>query len=153
MNRLDKGKTKKAMAALMAAAMLFATGCGGEEKVIDGSVQNIHADAGGDTGDAEQGQVQAAGDGSAEHAGAKGYVFTVGGITVEMDADAAPIVEGLGEPVSYFEAASCAFEGLDKMYTYNGFELDTYPKGEKDYVSTVILKDDTVLTPEGIGLS
>lgn len=71
---------------------------------------------------------------------------------MEIDADAAPILDQLGEPVSYFEAASCAFDGLDKMYTYHGFELDTYPDGDKDYVSGVILKDDSVLTAEGIGI-
>ena len=38
------------------------------------------------------------------------------------------------------------------MYTYQGFEVDTYPAGEKDYISTVILKDDSVATGEGIAI-
>ena len=43
--------------------------------------------------------------------------------------------------MSYFEAPSCAFDGIDKTYTYAGFELLTYPKDDKDYVSSVVLKD------------
>ena len=60
--------------------------------------------------------------------------------------------EALGEPASYYEAASCAFEGLDKIYTYSGFELQTYPTDGKDFVSLVVLKDDSVATPEGVAL-
>ena len=59
-------------------------------------------------------------------------------------------MEALGEPVSYFEAASCAFEGLDKIYTYNSFEIDTYPSQDRDLVSAVILKDDSIATAEGV---
>lgn len=69
-----------------------------------------------------------------------------------MDADAAPIIEQLGEPDSYFEAPGCAFEGIDKMYTYGGLEVDTYPIEDKDYISSVIFKDDTLTTTEGIGI-
>ena len=84
---------------------------------------------------------------------AKGFVFVYQDVTVSIDAQAAPVVAALGEPVSYFEAASCAFEGLDKMYTYNSVEIDTYPdeKGV-DRISNIILKDDMVETPEGVSL-
>lgn len=81
-----------------------------------------------------------------------GYVFTSGGTQIVIDADAASIIEALGEPASYYEAASCAFDGLDKFYTYGSFEVDTYPDGDKDKISAVILKDDMVSTPEGIAI-
>ncbi len=84
---------------------------------------------------------------------AKGYVFVYQDVTISVDALAAPVVDALGEPVSYFEAASCAFEGLDKMYTYNSVEIDTYPDEEGvDRISGIILKDDMVETPEGVCL-
>lgn len=152
----------KCSAAILAAMMLLATGCGEEEKVIDGSVQNIQpvavgneadtasSEAGQPGQDQENGQESGQGDTGVGSASGKGFVFSHNGATIEMDVDAAPILEKLGEPVSYFEAQSCAFEGLDKTYTYNGFELDTYPKGDKDYVSAVVLKDDSVATAEGI---
>lgn len=148
-------KMKKTAAVIMTASLLLLSGCGsnGNEKVIEGNVQTIESDStqSGETNGAESG-AQAEGHNEAAQApdNAKGYAFTYNDVSITMDADAAPIIEKLGEPASYFEAASCAFEGLDKMYTYNGFELDTYPVEDKDYVSSVILKDDSVSTAEGI---
>jgi uncharacterized lipoprotein YmbA len=82
----------------------------------------------------------------------KGYSFTYQEVAIPMNTEAASIVEALGEPVNYFEAASCAFQGLDKIYYYNSFELGTYPNAGKDYVSYVNLLDDTVTTDQGIFL-
>lgn len=134
---------KKLVALLMAASMLLMAGCGDDEKVINGSGQNSQ------TGTEQSGAVQG-GQQSNGTAGGKGYVFVYKGTNIEVDADAAPIVTALGEPASYFEAASCAFEGLDKIYTYNGFELNTYPSGDNDYISAIVFKDDSVSTAEGV---
>lgn len=90
---------------------------------------------------------------SSKEESAKGFVFVYQDVTVSIDALAAPVVDALGEPASYFEAASCAFEGLDKMYTYNSVEIDTYPdENGVDRISNIILKDDMVETPEGVCL-
>jgi len=81
------------------------------------------------------------------------YAFPVAaanGYVVELNADMAQVLEKLGEPVTYFEAASCAFDGLDKTYTYTGFTITTRPDGDKDYVNDILLTDDTVSTAEGI---
>lgn len=83
---------------------------------------------------------------------AKGYTFEHNGVVIGMDMEAAPIVEALGEPSNYFEAPSCAFEGLDKVYTYGSFELDTYEMDGKDYISGVLFKDDMIATKEGVSL-
>lgn len=128
---------KKLTVALMVAGALLMAGCGSKEKVIDGNAKN---------------QSSASAQSENKQTAAKGYVFVSGGTTVEIDALAAPIVEKLGKPVSYFESASCAFEGLDKKYTYKGFDLDTYPSGKDDMVSAVVFKDDSIKTPEGIGI-
>lgn len=149
-------KMKKTAAIILTASLLLLSGCGsnGGEKVIEGNVQNIESGGATQSGETKEAASGAREDGQKEAAQAedsiKGYVFTYNDVSVGMDVDAAPIVEKLGEPVSYFEAASCAFEGLDKIYTYNGFVLDTYPVGDKDYVSSIILKDDSVSTAEGI---
>lgn len=82
----------------------------------------------------------------------KGYIFESNGVDVVIDAEAAPIIDALGEPLSYFEAQSCAFQGMDKMYTYVGFEINTYEEDGVDYISSVRLKDDTVQTQEGVCL-
>ena len=81
---------------------------------------------------------------------ASSWKYTVRGVDILMHAEAAPILEALGEPVSYTEEASCAFTGLDKTYNYGGFFLNTYPIGEKDYIYGVCLMDDSSTTPEGI---
>ncbi|MCM1264348.1 MAG: hypothetical protein NC313_16680 [Butyrivibrio sp.] len=151
---------KKTTAIILTASLLLLSGCGsnGGERVIEGDVQTIESDnaqtQGTDTSAADTGSSDVKEDAQTESgqtpAAVKGYVFSYNGVSVTMDAEAAPIIEALGEPASYFEAASCAFEGLDKMYTYNGFELDTYPTNDADYVSALILKDDSVSTAEGV---
>ena len=93
------------------------------------------------------------GDGSGNGGGSSsepGFTYTNGSVTIEMNSDAAAVVEKLGEPLDYFESESCAFEGLDKVYTYPGFKLNTYPEEDKDYVLSVVFMDDTVETEEGI---
>ena len=81
---------------------------------------------------------------------ASSWKYTVQGVDIMMHANAAPILEQLGEPVSYTEEASCAFTGLDKTYYYGGFYLQTYPMGEEDFVYSLWLVDDSSTTPEGI---
>ena len=78
-----------------------------------------------------------------------GYVMTVKGTEVAVNALMAPIVEALGEPDKYFESESCAFQGLDKVYTYGSVVITTYPEDGTDYVYSIELKDDTVTTKEG----
>lgn len=82
----------------------------------------------------------------------KGYVFEYNGVKIGMDMEAAPIIAALGEANSYFEAPSCAFEGLDKNYNYGSFEVDTYELDGKDYIAGVFFRDDLIETPEGVCL-
>ena len=82
--------------------------------------------------------------------GSDSYVFQSGDTAVAIDQDMAEVLSALGEPKSYFEAESCAFQGLDKTYTYSGFVITTRPDGDKDYVNSIVLTDDSVTTPEGI---
>lgn len=79
-----------------------------------------------------------------------GYVFEYNGVRVVMHAPAEEAIEALGEEQAYFEAESCAFDGLDKTYSYPGFDLLTYPIEDRDYISAVILMDDSVTTVEGL---
>ena len=81
---------------------------------------------------------------------ADGWSFNYNGTEIAISADAAPIVEALGEPKSYTEETSCAFEGPDKTYFYGNFYMTTYPQGEKDYVFSMWFVDDTLTTAEGV---
>lgn len=72
------------------------------------------------------------------------------GVNIELWAEAEPVIAALGDSLSYFEAESCAFEGLDKIYTYSSIELSTVPLDGIDHISLIVLLDDTVATNEGI---
>lgn len=80
------------------------------------------------------------------------YSLEGGQCKLPMNQEFTQLASWLGEPVSYFEAASCAFDGLDKTYNYPGIELVTYPVDGVDYISDIYFTDDTVATPEGIKL-
>lgn len=123
----------KKLGILLILIMVLFTACGGDDKTP------------GNTNDVKDNTSQNASD-------ADGFKFKYNGVTVPMNVDAEPVINNLGESMDYFEAASCAFQGLDKIFYYSGFELSTYPQGEKDFISAVNLLDDTVATEEGIYL-
>lgn len=81
-----------------------------------------------------------------------GFEFESNGVTIAINQEAKTVVEKLGDSLDYFEAPSCAFDGMDKIYTYNGFELHTYEVDGVDYVLSVIFLDDSVTTKEGVYL-
>ena len=119
-------KIGRITAVFLAASLFVLAGCG----------------KGGDTAPASGSEVQIK--------GAGGYVFLSKDVTVEIDAEAEPILTALGEPQSTYEAPSCAFGDLDKVWTYPGYRIDTYQIGGVDYISDVIFTDDSVKTPEGL---
>lgn len=84
--------------------------------------------------------------------GLKGYLFEINGVKMSIDAEAEPVIEKLGDPADYFEAPSCAFEGIDKTYTYGSYVITTYQIDGTDYIGSIILKDDMVATREGVSL-
>lgn len=138
---------KREKLVILILALMTLSGCGAGEKVIEGQVQNAQEGnetvASKDPGNGEE-------EGTTALKDTKGYAFSVKGISVQTDGDVAQYLPALGEPASYFEAASCAFDGLDKIYTYSGYVIKTYPQKDKDLVSSIILMDDSVSTLEGI---
>lgn len=79
------------------------------------------------------------------------FVFVNNNVSIAIDAVASNVLDELGEPMDYFEAPSCAYQGLDKTYYYTGFEVTTYTDEEEvDHIANVVLVDDTVETKEGI---
>lgn len=136
---------KKRAALLNICIAMILAGCGHGAKVMDDKADAVISESAVEEGGMADDTAEAA----AEY---KGYVFAYGDVVISIDAEAEALIGRLGEADAYFEAPSCAFDGIDKMYTYNGFELDTYPKNGKDYVSAVIFKDDMVSTAEGISI-
>ncbi|MBR1757688.1 MAG: hypothetical protein IJ744_03025 [Lachnospiraceae bacterium] len=78
------------------------------------------------------------------------WYFLKGDVKIEIGAPAQPIIDALGEYQSSYEAPSCAFDGMDVVYTYPGFEVLTYVVDGEAKISGVVLRDDTVETVEGI---
>ncbi|MBO4288869.1 MAG: hypothetical protein J5865_02060, partial [Lachnospiraceae bacterium] len=89
----------KKLFVILLAAMLPMTACGGSETPT--------TTAAGDTKEAESKQ---------DNENKDVFIFTVNGVEVVMNAEAAPIIEKLGGNPTYFESESCAFHGLDKQY-------------------------------------
>ena len=87
---------------------------------------------------------------STEPTVAPDYDFEFNGVKIVMNADAKDIVAALGEPRSYSEEGSCAFDGLDKTYFYGSFYMQTYPMDDVDYIYCLWIVDDSVETPEGV---
>ena len=82
----------------------------------------------------------------------KELVFLYNGTEIAMGAEAAPILEALGEPKSCTEVPSCLFEGMDKTYYYGSFYLTTRPDPDGERISKLWFADDSVETPEGIAI-
>ena len=60
--------------------------------------------------------------------------YTINNIKIIPGTDFSGAYKELGEPVKYTEAASCYFDGMDKVFTYDGFEVRTYPAESGDGV-------------------
>ena len=78
------------------------------------------------------------------------FSFTYNDTKITLDSDAAPILDALGEPRSYTEKPSCAFDGMDKTYYYGSFYISTYSLDGKDHIYNLWFADDGVATDEGI---
>ncbi|MCR5593383.1 MAG: hypothetical protein K6F79_06520 [Saccharofermentans sp.] len=137
---------KKIMSLVLAGTMLFAlASCSSDEDTAPVVLSG---------GQASQAEGQAAGESVSEGTDATSssdaYVFTYNGIDIPMNAPADDIIAALGDGYQYFEAPSCAYEGMDKVYTYGSVVVRSYTRDGVDYIAAVELKDDTVSTPEGI---
>lgn len=64
-------------------------------------------------------------------------------LTAEMKA-------ALGNPTSVEEAPSCHYEGMDTLYRYDGFSIQTYRKDDADCVAVVTVESDAYPTDKGI---
>lgn len=137
---------KKALGmVLCVVTMAGMTACGNDAKVIEGNASS-----------GTQTEIIGGAEGTTEilltNDANAGWTFQAGDVAITPDMDMSAIADQLGEPKSYFEAASCAFEGLDKIYTYTSFEIETYPQDTADCIKSIVLKDDTVSTVEGVSI-
>ena len=120
-------KNSKVIAALLAASMMFALGaCSSEVAPVSSDVNVISTEAQG--ANPQQGAgVEVTVD---PNAASTNFAFTYEGVDVIVGTDMNSLVDSLnavaGDP-QYFEAASCAGDGMSKTYTYKGgsFSIST----------------------------
>lgn len=56
------------------------------------------------------------------------------------------------ETTAYVEAASCYYDGLDKVFSYDGYEVTTYPKEDGDYIQDINISSDSIKTDKNVGV-
>ena len=82
----------------------------------------------------------------------RGFYFVYAGVRIGLNDNMADVLAQIGEPNYMFESPSCAFDGIDRIFYFDGFIIDTFPRGDNDYVLAIVITDRSLLTPEGIGL-
>lgn len=66
---------------------------------------------------------------------------------ISLNEDIEEVVGKIGESKEYTESKSCLYEGFDRKYTYDDVVINTYPKDDKNYVSTIdVLSKDVILS-------
>jgi hypothetical protein len=80
-----------------------------------------------------------------------GYYFDYNGTPVYLGDLMSNVLEALGTENEFYEAPSCAYDGMAKMYVYGGFELATYIRdaSDADRLYSITFFDDSVMTAEG----
>ena len=66
--------------------------------------------------------------------------------------EAEPLLAALGDAQDLFVAASCAYQGDDYIYYYDGIELTVNEIGGVLRVSGIAVVDDTLKTPQGVAI-
>ena len=138
-------KIRNLLIAGLATALLC--GCSSGEKSIGGNNEETPAPVETATQDVAQGDTA--------QAAPTGYYLTVNDYKLAVDQPMETVIASMGKEESYFEAPACAFDGVEKIYTYNNgaIEVRTYIAADgKDYVNFVVLKNDLVSTDEGLSV-
>lgn len=78
------------------------------------------------------------------------YSFFYNGVSIAPGGSFDAIKSELGAYTSCFEAASCAFDGNDQIYTYGSVQINVSPLAGVNTIYMVTLLDDSLATPEGV---
>ena len=63
------------------------------------------------------------------------------------------VMENLGEADDYFVSASCAYQGDDYIYYYDGFEITVNEIDGVRRITGITLTDDLISIPQGVKIS
>ena len=142
-------KGSKITALVLAAALcaMPLTACAKEKKPVSSGINVISTQSQAGV----NGEVQYTIDPNAE---SNNFCFKLNGVTVAINAPLSSIeskLDTLGK-YTYTEQASCAGQGMDKIYTFNGGSFTIYatPVGKDYTISMIAFGDDSVSTAEGV---
>lgn len=76
--------------------------------------------------------------------------FASGDVKFGIFDEADAVLSALGEADSTFESNSCAYQGKDKFYYYDGFELLVNDVDGTERITGITIADDTVSNPQGV---
>ena len=76
--------------------------------------------------------------------------LTTGNIFLDSEIETA--IEILGEPLTIHETPSCAFDGMDRIFTFDDLYIHTYPVGDKNLIQVIRFRTDNITTGEGFRL-
>ena len=142
-------KGLKISALILAAAMLAMplTACNQQKKPVSSGINVISSQN--QQGPGANGENKATID---PNAASNNFVFKYNGVSIVVNSPMNDILGSLGNNYQYFEAASCAGQGISKFYTFNGgsFVVSTNPVGNEDSIAMITINDDSVSTAEGI---
>lgn len=78
------------------------------------------------------------------------YFFTAEGVTFSVGDDADEVTARLGGCNSSASAPSCAGEGVDEVYRYNGFKIFAHRANGRTTITEIEVTNDTLPTAEGV---
>ena len=83
---------------------------------------------------------------------ASGYSFKYKGVSITIGSDATKFLKKAGKPKSVTKQKSCAYNGMDRTYTYSYFKITTYSNTDNgtEYINSITLTSKKVSTKEGI---
>ena len=79
-----------------------------------------------------------------------GYSITIEGTKIMVGDEFSKISSKLGKDYEYQEVETCAFEGMDKIYSYSDYEIYNYHEKGVEKIYTITLLNENVSTDEGI---
>ena len=80
------------------------------------------------------------------------FVFKTNDVEIIPGELAAPILDSLGDPESVYEAPSYVFEGNDKVYKYDGFEVTTASYNGEEVVVAIFFTSKESKTQGGFSI-
>lgn len=78
------------------------------------------------------------------------FKFKTNEIEMSVGEDADSVISRMTPPNYSSCAPSCAGEGRDEVYIYNGFKINVYREGEDAEIVSIEVTNDTLPTKEGI---